>query len=131
MHQGGKMALPQVISRNPIQKQNERQLLQNDVLQPTTYYTCPAGKIARIKGTWLCEDTGAAATVDLNAAGISIAEVQATGGGTDPNVPQDLAEGLLFPFDIILVATETLDVSQNTGTNADTLINAVITESPV
>jgi len=125
------MTLPQVISRNPIQKSNERQLLQNDVLQPTTYYTCPAGKIARIVGTWLCSDTGAAAVVDLNAGGLSIAEVQATGGGTDPNIPQDLAEGLLFPFDVTLIATETLDVTQDSGTNANTLINAVVTESPV
>jgi len=122
------MALPQVISRNQVQVSNKRPLSENDVLQPTTYYTCPAGKIAVIKGTWLCDDTGAAATVDLNAAGISIAEVQASGGGTDPNVPQDLAEGLLFPFEVTLAATETLDVSQNTGTNANTTVLAVIEE---
>lgn len=78
------MALPQVISRNQVQVSNKRALSSNDVLQPVVYYTCPAGKIAVIKGTWLCDDTGAAATVDLNAAGLSIAEVQATGGGYRP-----------------------------------------------
>lgn len=122
------MALPQIVSRNQVQVSNKRALSQNDVLQPVTYYTCPAGKIAVIKGTWLCDDTGAAATVDLNAAGLSIAEVQATGGGTDPNVPQNLAEGLLFPFEVTLAATETLNVTQNTGTNANTTVLAIIEE---
>jgi len=75
------MTLPQVIPRNQQQRTNKRQLFRNDVLQPVTYYTCPAGKVAIIKGTWLCDDTGAAATVDLVAASVSIAEVQATGGG--------------------------------------------------
>jgi len=124
--------LPQVIARNQIQKSNERQLFQQDTAShPITYYTCPAGKIATIKGKWLCDDTGAAGVVDLNAAGVSIAEVQATGGGTDPNIPQDLAEGLLFAFEVTLIATETLATSQDVGSNANTIINAVITESPV
>jgi len=122
------LTLPQVIPRNQQQRTNKRQLFSNDVLQPVVYYTCPAGKVAIIKGTWLCDDTGAAATVDLNAAGVSIAEVQASGGGTDPNIPQDLAEGLLFTFEVTLAATETLGVTQNTGTNANTTINAVIEE---
>jgi len=122
------MTLPQVIPRNQQQRTNKRQLFSNDVLQPVTYYTCPAGKVAIIKGTWLCDDTGAAAVVDLNAAGVSIAEVQATGGGTDPNIPQDLAEGLLFTFEVTLAATETLGVTQDSGTNANTTINAVVEE---
>jgi len=122
------MALPVIVSRNQNQLSNKRQITRNDVLQPVVYYTCPANKVAVIKGTWLCDDTGAAATVDLNAAGISIAEVQATGGGTDPNIPQDLAEGLLFPFEVTLAATETLGVTQNTGTNANTTILAIVEE---
>jgi len=122
------MTLPQIISRNPVQKTNARQLFSSDVLQPVVYYTCPAGKIAKIKGVWLCSDTGAAATVDLNAAGSSIAEVQATGGGTDINIPQDLAEGLNYAFEVTLAATETLGVTQNTGTNAATLLNATVEE---
>jgi len=125
------MTLPQVISRNNIQRSNKRSLNSSDVLQPVIYYTCPANKIAVIKGVWLCSDTGAAATVDLNAAGVSIAEVQATGGGTDPNIPQDLAEGLNYAFEVTLAATETLGVTQNTGTNAATLISAIIEEFPI
>jgi len=123
------MTLPQIISRNQVQKTNQRVIERGDTSgYPLTYYTCPAGKIAKIKGTWICNDTGAAATVDLNVAGTSYAEVQASGGGTDPNIPQDLAEGLLFKFEIQINATETLACSQNTGTNANTRLNIVIEE---
>jgi len=123
------MTLPQVISRNQVQKTNKRTVVRSDTSgYPITYYTCPTGKIAQIKGTWLCSDTGAAATVDLNVAGVSYAEVQATGGGTDINIPQDLAEDLLFPFEINLGSGETLTCSQNTGTNANTKVNFVVEE---
>jgi len=123
------MALPQIISRNQIQKTNLRTLIQQDTSShPVTYYTCPAGKIAIIQGAWLCSDTGAGGVVDLNAGGISIAEVQASGGGTDPNIPQDLAEGLLFKFVANLSASETLATSQDSGTNANTLIDITIEE---
>jgi len=50
------------------------------------------------------------------------------GGGTDINIPQDLAENLNFPFEVTLSATETLDCSQNTGTNAATLLIAEVEE---
>lgn len=123
------MTLPQIISRNQIQKTNKRTKLSNDTSgYPITDYTCPSNKIAVIKGTCVCSDTGAAATVDLNAAGVSIAEWQASGGGTDPNVPQDLVEGFVFHFEINLSAAETLTRSQSSGTNANTTINILIEE---
>jgi len=123
------MTLPQIIARNTLQQTNTRALFQQNVsAHPITYYTCPAGKIARISGVWNCLDTGAAAVVDLIGAGVSIAEVQASGGGTDINIPQDLAENLNFPFEIWLEATETLVTAQDSGTNANTIINAKIEE---
>jgi len=123
------MTLPVVVARNKEQKTNERVLFQqNTSAHPITYYTCPAGKIAKIKGTWNCLDTGSAGVVDLIAGGISIAEVQATGGGVDINIPQDLAENLNFPFEANLVALETLVTAQDSGTNANTIINAIIEE---
>ncbi len=123
------MALPIVISRNQVQKTNKRVIQRADTSgYPITYYTVPSGKIAQIKGTWLCNDTGAAGTVDLNVAGISFAEVQASGGGTDINIPQNLLEGLLFPFEIQLNAGETLACSQDSGTNSNTRLNIVIEE---
>jgi len=76
------MTLPQVISRTQVQKTNKRTIQRADTSgYPLTYYTVPTGKIAIVKGTWICSDTGAAATVDLDVAGASYAEVQATGGG--------------------------------------------------
>ena len=123
------MALPQIISRNQVQKTNKRTLFQKNVSgHPITYYTCPSGKIAIIKGTWICDNTGAGNQVDLISAGVSIAEVQATGGGVDINIPQDLAEQLLFPFEANLVAGETLVTAMDTGSNADTIISIVIEE---
>jgi len=126
------MALPVIVPRNQVQRSNKRALFQQDTAShPITYYTCPANKIAIITGTWQCLDTGAAAVVDLNINAISIAEVQATGGGTDPSVPQDLAEGLLFPFKVTLAATDTFNTSQDSGTNANTEIIAEIEEFPI
>jgi len=123
------MALPVIVSRNQVQKTNKRVIpLTNDVVQPTTWYTCPAGKIAIIKGTCNVISTGAAATVDLDVAGISIAEWQFSGGGTDINFPQNLSTGMLYPFEAHLNAGETLVTDQNTGSNAQVQLQATIEE---
>lgn len=123
------MGLPVIVSRNQIQKTNKRTLnQQNTSGHPITFYTCPAGKIAVIKGTIVCSSTGAAATVDFNVAGISLCEWQASGGGTDPNVPQDLVVGFLFHFEVNLSAGETIATNMSSGSNANTTINIVIEE---
>jgi len=117
---------------NTVQKINTIQLLQRDVTgHPITYYTCPAGKRAIIKGSAVCSGTGAAATVDIIANGVSLCEWQSTGGVFDPNVPQDLAEGTEFPFEVQLEAGETLVSAQNSGTNAEINIYCEIQETPV
>jgi len=123
------MALPVVVTRNQVQKTNKRTIgLTNDVVQPTTWYTCPTGKIAIIKGTCQCTSTGAAATVDLDVNGISIAEWQASGGGTDINLPQDLAVNVTYPFEAHLEAGQTLVTDQNSGSNAAIKLQATIEE---
>lgn len=117
---------------NQVQKITTQQLFRQDASgHPITYYTCPTGRRAKIKGKVVCLGVGAAATVDLNAAGVSICEWQATGGGTLTQVPQDLAVGVEFPFEVQLEAGETLASSQSSGTNANILINAEIQETPV
>jgi len=93
-------------------------------------YTCPAGKTARIIGRMVCSTTGAAATADLVFRLISIAEWQSSGGVFDPNVPQDLAVGTQVTFDEVLVATETVQLTQNTGTNANFVGCLEIEERP-
>lgn len=123
------MTLPQVISRNQVQKTNKRVITwATDVVQPTTWYTCPSNKIAIIKGRCTCDGTGAAATADLNINDVSIAEWQASGGGTDPNVPQDLAVGFIYSFEAELNAGETLTTTQSSGSNANFKLNATIEE---
>ena len=61
-------------------------------------------------------------------AGISLAEWQASGGGTDPNLPQDLVISFLYQFEVNLSAGENIGRSQSSGTNANTTINIVIEE---
>jgi len=126
------MGLPVITARNQQQATNKRGIIQQDLSgYPVTYYTTPASKIATIIGTWECKDTGSAATVDLLAASISIAEVQSTGGGTDINIPQDLAENLNFPFKVVLSAGETLQATVNTGDNANCFLNCEVEETPI
>jgi len=127
------MTLPQIISRNQIQKIPTIALNVRKTLSGGTdgdFYTVPTGKKARIKGVATCDSTGAATTVDLNVAGTSLAEWQSAGGTADPFIPQDLALGVQFPFDVQLDAGEILQYSQNSGTNASMNVNAEILETP-
>jgi len=101
------------------------------VVSPFAFYTCPAGKKAIVKGTAEVTGTGAAATVDLNAAGTSIAEWQSAGGNLNDDVPQNMAIGVRFFFEIQLDAGETIDYDQNAGTNAEMNFNAEVHETPV
>lgn len=52
------------------------------------------------------------------------------GGVFDPNVPQNLAEGTLFPFEVQLAAGETLVSAQDSGTNAEIDMIAEVQETP-
>lgn len=120
----------QITARNQSQSLGIQTVLYNAAVQPTTHYTVPAGKRARVKGWCFCENTGAAATADLNVGGFSIAEWQATGGRTDQNEPQNLQEGIRFDFDVVLEAGDTVQTTQNTGTNAEFHLFMEIEERP-
>jgi len=127
------VTLPQIISRNQIQRIPSISLNVVKSLSGGTdgdFYTVPTGKKALIKGTAECPGAGAAAQIDLNVAGISIAEWQSSGGGTDPFDPQNLQIGALFPFSVQLDAGEILQYSQNAGTNAEMTVIAEILETP-
>jgi len=123
-----------LVARNTAQKLGEIVLnLNGPVVTGSSLiiYTCPAGKRAEIKGHLEVTTTGAADRADLNIAGIDVAEWQATGGGTILAVPQDLAEGVAFPFEQIMDAGETIVISQNSGTNANFRGNIKIKELPI
>jgi len=111
------MTLPQIVSRNQIQKTNKRTFaLVNDVVQPTTWYTCPTGKIAIVKGSTTCVDTGAAATSTLAFGGVVHATWLATGGSNV--LLDDLAEQFVLEWTAFLEAGDTIVTDQNTGTNS-------------
>jgi len=127
------MTLPQIISRNQIQRIATIAINERKVLSGGTdgdFYTTPTGKKALIRGVAVCTGAGAAATIDLNVAGTSLAEWQSSGGGTLIQVPQDLAIGVAFPFQVQLDAGDILQYSQNSGTNAEMNMNAEVLETP-
>jgi len=128
------MALPQIVSRNQIQRIATIALNVRKVLSGGTdgdFYTCPTGKKALIKGFALCTGTGAAATVGLNAAGVQLAEWRATGGVKNQNQPRNMELLVQFDFEVQLDAGDIIQYDQNTGTNAEMNMNAEILETPV
>ena len=123
------MALPVVISRNQVQKTNKRMLpLVIDVVQPTTWYTCPTGKVAVVKGFCQCVNAGAAATMNLVLNGVVIADWTSGGSNVDINNPTALLIGVIFPFTANLDSGDTLTTTQDSGTNAEFKLSAVIEE---
>jgi len=123
------MTLPQIISRNQLQKIPTITINLRKTLSGGTdgdFYTCPTGKKAIIKGTAVCSGLGAAATVNLLAAGVELCEWEATGTtGT-----LTLAVNVFFSFEIQLDAGDILQYTQNTGTNGEMQIAAEVLETP-
>lgn len=121
------MTLPQIISRNQVQKTNKRNIaLELDVTMPRTWYTCPTGKIAVVKGSTTCQNTGAAATATLAFAGIIHATWLATGGSNV--LLNDLAENFVLEWTAFLDGGDTIITDQNSGTNAEFKFQAEIEE---
>ena len=130
------MTLPQIISRNQTQKIPETPITGRVVLQPNTWYTCPAGKKARIKGTILCTGLGAAGTADLLGAGdILFRWDRATAIIRSyfdfPRVLTTANGGQMAEFEIDLAAGEILETVQDSGTNAEFNMNAKVQETPI
>jgi len=126
------MTLPQIISRNQIQKNpiivlNERKVLSGGT--DGDFYTCPTGKKATIKGFALMTGLGAAGNVRLVVAGVIIAQ-WAAGGNVNTIRPRDMEVLVQYNFEVGLVAGEILQYTQDSGTNAEMNINAEILETP-
>jgi len=128
------MTLPQIISRNQIQRLPTIALNVRKVLSGGTdgdFYTVPTAKKATIKGTAICTGVGAAASVNLLAAGVIVATWLASGGVASQNDPRNMIVGIRFTFEFQLDAADILQYTQNTGTNAEMNINAEILETPI
>jgi len=132
------MALPQIISRNQIQKIPSVAINVRKVLSGGTdgdFYTCPAGKRARIKGYVICTGLGAAATVNFEVAGTVLYTWDGTALTGDylenPRTLTALQGGQGALFDVQIEAGDILQYTQNTGTNAEMNMNAEVLETPV
>jgi len=124
------MGLPQIVSRNVSQKIPQFSLNLRKVLSGGTdgdFYTVPASKKAIIQGRAVCTGLGAAATVELEVAGVSIQQWNA-GGGTEVNADPKIIN-IYMDFVVELDATEVLRYTQNSGTNAEMNVFLRIQES--
>jgi len=106
------------------------------VVQPNTWYTCPTGKKAIVKGSVQCTGRGAAANADFNAAGLLMFSwTRANTITTDYiDAPRNMTTengGQLAFFEVELAAGEIIETTQNTGTNAEFNVFASVQESPI
>jgi len=126
-----------LIPSNVVQKIPTNEINGRVIIQPNTWYTCPTGKKAIVKGKVQCTGRGAAATADFVAAGI----VMFTWDKSTVN--DALRNPLLTPlilstfeggqpalFEVQLSAGETIVTQQNSGTNAEFNLFATVQETP-
>lgn len=130
----------QLIPSNVSQKIPTEPITGRVVLQPHTWYTCPAGKKAVIKGSVVCTGRGAAATADFDAASVTLFRwdkstiIVATETWNYRDTPLELTThkgGQTAFFEVQLAAGETIETTQNTGTNAEFNVFAKVQETPV
>jgi len=131
------MTLPQIISRNQIQKLQGVSLNGRVVLQPNTWYTCPTGRKAIVKGSVQCTGRGAAANADFEVSGVVMfswtTAVNNVAGDDYTMVPRGLSTsggGQFALFEVELAAGDIIETTQNTGTNAEFNLFANVIETP-
>ena len=102
------------------------------VVQPRTWYTCPAGKKAFVRGSVACTGRGAAATADFKAGGEIMYRWTNAGPATlDANiVPRLLSTPQYAEFLVELAAGEIIETVQDSGTNAEFNLFAEVKETP-
>jgi len=135
-----------IVAKNPQQKSPAFEINGREVLQPNIWYTCPLGKIARVRGKITCTGTGAGTEGRFIVATIIMFRwLGLIPGGTANLVwPDDTAQwednagatqntpiNVYRIFDITLSAGQTIVTDQNAGTNAEFNLFAEVVESPV
>jgi len=119
------------------QKIPEFEINDRIVLQPHTWYTCPAGKKAIVKGNVKCTGRGAAAVARFEAAGIRMFEWDRATVAVNENyidTPDSLTTsggGQTAFFDIELSAGDIIETTQDAGTNAEFEVFAKVQETPI
>lgn len=115
---------------NTVQKIPTEPINDRIVLQPHTWYTCPAGKKAIIKGHAVCTGTGAAANTTHRIAGVTVRRCLAAGGGSN-SWDRDIAPNVGYDFEGQMAAGEIMDTIQDSGTNAEWDILSEVQETPI
>jgi len=104
------------------------------VLQPHTWYTCPAGKKAIVKGRVQCTGRGAATTASFEAAGVEmfrwIAGSGSIGWEQSPRALNDGSDEFAL-FEVELAAGDIIETTQSSGTNAEFNVWADVQETPI
>lgn len=130
-----------IVPKTNTQSQSKFSISARVVLQPHTWYICPAGKRAIVKGNVKCTGRGAAAVARFEQAGIRAFEWPRV---SPPNTffngpayieqPDQLATGsggqTAF-FEIELEAGEIIETTQDAGTNAEFEVFADVLELPI
>jgi len=135
------MAIARLTPRTQVTTLAEVGINDHITLQPNTYYTCPTGKKARLIGTVVCRDRGAAASVSFEAAAVVLftwdRATQYIAVGlpdvnylTYPRALTTFAGGMIAKFEIDLAAGEFIRTLQNSGDNAEIDLNARVLELP-
>jgi len=100
------------------------------VIQPTSWYVCPAGKKAMVKGLCTCQGFGAASSGSLLIGGTEIAQWENVGCELDNTDPLNLCADRYFAFEVELEAGESIQTTQDTGTNAEFNLFGIVEETP-
>ena len=106
------------------------------VLQPHIWFTCPINKKAIIKGQVRCTGRGAAGEAYFNIAGLRWYTWDRSTSVVGPylETPDSLTTangGQIALFEAQLNAGETVETTQNVGTNAEFEIFGEVQETPV
>jgi len=126
------MAISSLTSRTVVSTSNKVSFSGRTVIQPTTWYLCPAGKRGICKGTVQCTGRGAATVMSFRANGNTM--YSWVFGAVDGNPwelhPNNLQIGAIVPFEATLEAGEIIETTQNSGTNAEFNVWGDVVELP-
>jgi len=127
-----------IISKTSAQKLQQFPILpRRRVVQPATWYLCPAGKKALVVGTCQCTGQGGATSLDMDIQPLGITKFRWLLGVPILN---DKCKwnpfGLLVgndtcPFRIELSAGESIETNQNASTNGEFNLDLEVFESDV
>lgn len=120
-----------IIPKSPQQKSSKFAITPvSTSSQPTIWYTCPANKIATVRGFVALTEFGASTRGNFERITVDLAEWELVGCDPSNNNPFSLCRDRPYFFDITLNATDFIRTTQNSGDNATFQMIAEVTELP-